>query len=78
MVVFVELVLKQEQEEYQREGIEWEVIEYFNNEVICQLVERPHVGLFAILDEACLNVGQVNDTVSAMTTSQTNNIIQHF
>jgi len=28
-----ELVLKQEQEEYQREGIEWTNIEYFNNKV---------------------------------------------
>lgn len=30
---FTELVLKQEQEEYQREGIEWTNIEYFNNKV---------------------------------------------
>lgn len=29
----VELVLKQEQEEYKREGIEWTNIEYFNNKV---------------------------------------------
>lgn len=28
-----ELVLKQEQEEYQREGIAWQNIEYFNNKV---------------------------------------------
>lgn len=28
-----ELVLKQEQEEYQREGIAWTNIEYFNNKV---------------------------------------------
>lgn len=30
---FAELVLKQEQEEYQREGIEWKNIDYFNNKV---------------------------------------------
>lgn len=29
----VELVLKQEQEEYNREGIEWTNIDYFNNQV---------------------------------------------
>lgn len=59
--LFIELVLKQEQEEYQREGIEWKTIEYFNNQVICDLVEQPHKGVLAVLDEACLNVGKVTD-----------------
>lgn len=31
--LFIELVLKQEQEEYRREGIEWTNIDYFNNQV---------------------------------------------
>ncbi|KAF4516828.1 hypothetical protein B566_EDAN006222 [Ephemera danica] len=56
-----ELVLKQEQEEYRREGIQWQNIDYFNNQVICELVEQPHKGIMAILDEACLNVGKVTD-----------------
>lgn len=60
---FSELVLKQEQEEYRREGIEWTDIKYFNNQVICDLVEEPHKGVLAILDEACLNVGKVTDEV---------------
>ena len=38
-------------------------VEYFNNQVICDLVEAPHNGVLAILDEACLNVGKVTDTV---------------
>lgn len=59
--LFIELVLKQEQEEYQREGIEWKKIDYFNNQVICDLVEQPHQGIIAIVDEACLNVGKVTD-----------------
>ncbi|GFO41945.1 unconventional myosin-id-like [Plakobranchus ocellatus] len=59
--LFIELVLKQEQEEYMREGIEWQHVDYFNNKVICDLVELPHKGVFAILDEACLNVGKVTD-----------------
>ncbi|XP_046677744.1 unconventional myosin ID, partial [Homalodisca vitripennis] len=59
--LFIELVLKQEQEEYQREGIEWQNIEYFNNQIICELVEAPHKGVIATLDEACLNVGKVTD-----------------
>ena len=36
-------------------------IEYFNNKIICDLVEVPHKGVLAILDEACLNVGKVTD-----------------
>ncbi|KAI4456265.1 myosin [Holotrichia oblita] len=59
--LFIELVLKQEQEEYNREGIEWQHIEYFNNQIICDLVEAQHRGVIAILDEACLNVGKVTD-----------------
>lgn len=59
--LFIELVLKQEQEEYRREGIEWTNIDFFNNQIICDLVEAPHKGIMAILDEACLNVGKVTD-----------------
>lgn len=59
-----ELVLKQEQEEYRREGIQWTNIEYFNNQIICELAEQQHKGIIAILDEACLNVGKVTDEVS--------------
>ena len=59
----LELVLKQEQEEYQREGIEWKKIDYFNNQIICDLVEQPHKGVIAIIDEACINVGKVTDEV---------------
>lgn len=57
---FIELTLKMEQEEYAREGIEWTEIEYFNNKVICDLIEAPppkvgskdKAGLLALLDEA--------------------------
>ncbi|XP_011341843.2 myosin-IA [Ooceraea biroi] len=68
--LFIELVLKQEQEEYQREGIAWQNIDYFNNQIICDLVEQAHKGIIAIMDEACLNVGKVTDEMllSAMDT----------
>uniref|UniRef100_H2YU17 Myosin motor domain-containing protein n=1 Tax=Ciona savignyi TaxID=51511 RepID=H2YU17_CIOSA len=59
--LFIELVLKQEQEEYLREGIDWQNVDYFNNCIICDLVEQPHKGIISILDEACLNVGTVTD-----------------
>ncbi|XP_034946266.1 unconventional myosin ID isoform X2 [Chelonus insularis] len=59
--LFIELVLKQEQEEYKREGITWQFVDYFNNQIICDLVEQPYTGIIAIMDEACLNVGKVTD-----------------
>ncbi|KAK5972558.1 hypothetical protein GCK32_010784, partial [Trichostrongylus colubriformis] len=41
--IFIELTLKAEQEEYVREKIRWQEIEYFNNKVVCDLIEakRP-------------------------------------
>ena len=65
--LFIELVLRREQEEYMKEGIKWQHVDYFNNQVICDLVEAPHKGVLAILDEACLNVGKVTDKVSSPT-----------
>jgi len=61
--LFIELVLQREQEEYKREGIQWEHIDYFDNMVICQLIDQSHKGVIAILDEACLNVGKVTDSM---------------
>ena len=52
--VFIELTLKQEQEEYMREGIQWTPVEYFNNKVICDLIEKKPMGIIAILDECTL------------------------
>ncbi|XP_047503625.1 unconventional myosin ID [Pieris napi] len=59
--LFIELVLKQEQEEYAREGIQWTPVAYFNNRIICELVEAPHQGIIAIMDEACLNPTKISD-----------------
>uniref|UniRef100_A0A8C7LYX1 Myosin 1D n=1 Tax=Oncorhynchus kisutch TaxID=8019 RepID=A0A8C7LYX1_ONCKI len=61
--LFIQLVLRQEQEEYQREGIPWKHIDFFNNQIIVDLVELQHKGIFSVLDEACMNVGKVTDKV---------------
>ncbi|KAJ1785674.1 class II myosin, partial [Coemansia sp. RSA 2167] len=52
--IFIELTLKAEQEEYVREKIEWTPIDYFNNKVVCDLIEakRPP-GVFAAMNDAC-------------------------
>lgn len=59
--LFIELTLKSEQEEYSREGIEWEHIEYFNNKVICDLIEEKHKGIISLMDEECLRPGEPTD-----------------
>ena len=51
------------QEEYEREGIEWVHIDYFNNEVICKLIDSNPQGIFSIMDEECLRPGEENDEV---------------
>jgi myosin-1 len=37
--IFIELTLKAEQEEYVQEGIKWVPIDYFNNKIVCELIE---------------------------------------
>lgn len=52
--IFIQLTLKAEQEEYEREQIKWTPIKYFDNKVVCELIEekRPP-GVFAALNDAC-------------------------
>lgn len=59
--LFIELTLKSEQEEYLKEGIEWQHIEYFDNKIICDLIEEKHKGLIAFMDEECLRPGDSTD-----------------
>ncbi|XP_005176766.1 unconventional myosin IC isoform X1 [Musca domestica] len=59
--LFIELTLKSEQDEYRREGIEWVPVEYFDNKVICNLIEEKHKGIISILDEECLRPGEPTD-----------------
>ncbi|XP_076827594.1 myosin IEb [Brachyhypopomus gauderio] len=53
--IFIELTLKAEQDEYVQEGIKWTPIEYFNNKVVCDLIESKvnPVGIMSVLDDVC-------------------------
>ncbi|XP_029695291.1 myosin IEb [Takifugu rubripes] len=53
--IFIELTLKAEQEEYVQEGIKWTPIDYFNNKVVCDLIESKlnPPGVMSILDDVC-------------------------
>ncbi|KAM6156088.1 unconventional myosin-Ih [Rhynchocyon petersi] len=59
--LLIERTLKAEQTEYELEGIEWEPIQYFNNKIICDLVEERHKGIISILDEECIRPGPATD-----------------
>uniref|UniRef100_A0A4W5PCI2 Unconventional myosin-Ic n=1 Tax=Hucho hucho TaxID=62062 RepID=A0A4W5PCI2_9TELE len=59
--LFIELTLKSEQDEYEAEGITWEPVQYFNNKIICDLVEEKFKGIISILDEECLRPGDASD-----------------
>lgn len=52
--IFIQLTLKREQEEYASEQIKWTPIKFFNNKIVCDLIEekRPP-GVFAALNDAC-------------------------
>ncbi|XP_060767907.1 unconventional myosin-Ie isoform X1 [Neoarius graeffei] len=52
--IFIELTLKAEQEEYVQEGIRWTPIEYFNNKIVCDLIESKNPpGIMCIVDDVC-------------------------
>ncbi|CAG8974101.1 hypothetical protein HYALB_00011623 [Hymenoscyphus albidus] len=51
--IFIQLTLKAEQEEYEREQIKWTPIKYFDNKIVCDLIEnvRPP-GVFSAMKDA--------------------------
>ncbi|KAL3236089.1 myosin 3 [Nakaseomyces bracarensis] len=51
--IFIQLTLKSEQETYQKEQIQWTPIKYFDNKVVCDLIEaRRPPGIFAAMNDA--------------------------
>ncbi|XP_030080810.1 unconventional myosin-Ia isoform X1 [Drosophila hydei] len=52
---FVFNVLRSEQELYLREGLEWSRIDYFDNESICELIDKPSYGILSLINESHLN-----------------------
>uniref|UniRef100_A0A4W3J821 Myosin IH n=1 Tax=Callorhinchus milii TaxID=7868 RepID=A0A4W3J821_CALMI len=76
--LLIELTLKSEQEEYEAEGIQWEPIQYFNNKIICDLVEERHRGIISILDEECLRPGEATDFTFLMKLEEKEGSHPHF
>ncbi|MBN3281968.1 MYO1F protein, partial [Polyodon spathula] len=61
--IFIELTLKAEQEEYVQEGIKWSPIEYFNNKIVCDLIENKlnPPGIMSVLDDVCATMHAKGD-----------------
>ena len=60
--IFIELTLRAEQEEYEREGIAWQPIPFFNNKIVCELFDgsKP-TGIFRALDDTCKTMHGTRD-----------------
>ena len=75
--IFIQLTLEGEQAEYVREGIPWENIDYFDNSIICKLIEGKG-GLLKILDDHCLRPeGRTNDAKWLEQLNMDRSIIDH-
>ncbi|XP_060576801.1 unconventional myosin-Ie-like isoform X2 [Ruditapes philippinarum] len=60
--IFIELTLKAEQEEYVQEGIKWTPIDYFNNKIVCDLIEmKSPPGIMCVLDDVCATLHAVSE-----------------
>jgi len=58
---FIEKTLKEEQEEYVAEGIQWTPIKFFNNKIVCDLIEgKAPPGIFLLLDDICATLHAVS------------------
>jgi len=82
--IFIELTLRSEQAEYELEGIAWAPIPFFNNKVVCDLLDasRPS-GVFRILDDTCKTMhgtksGGDVDSKFIDTASQVHGSHKHF
>lgn len=79
--IFIQLTLRAEQEEYAREQITWTPIKYFDNKVVCQLIEgKMPPGVFAALNDACAtahaDTGAADQTFAQRLNALSSN--QHF
>lgn len=48
---FVQHIFKMEQEDYNKEGISWEHIEFVDNQVVLDLIGTKAVNIMALIDE---------------------------
>ncbi|XP_072166992.1 unconventional myosin-If-like [Diadema setosum] len=80
--IFIELTLKAEQEEYISEGIKWKQIDYFNNKIVCDLIEsKIPPGIMCILDDVCATMHAVSEGADEKLLQKMNSAVgthQHY
>jgi myosin I len=55
--IFIDLTVRGEQAEYKEEGLKWTDIKFFDNKIVCDLLEgRQPPGIFRLLDDTCRTV----------------------
>ncbi|KAL1203215.1 Myosin-14 [Cardamine amara subsp. amara] len=59
---FNQHVFKMEQDEYNKEAIDWSYIEFVDNQDILDLIEKKPGGIIALLDEACMFPRSTHET----------------
>ena len=47
-----------EQDVYVREGLEWSRIDFFDNETICELIDKPNYGILSLLNESHISTDE--------------------
>jgi myosin-1 len=77
--IFIQLTLKTEQEEYAREQIKWTPINYFDNKVVCDLIEekRPP-GIFAALNDAVATAHADSGAADSSFTQRLGNLTSQY
>ncbi|KAI1715922.1 myosin head (motor domain) domain-containing protein [Ditylenchus destructor] len=76
--IFIELTLKAEQEEYVSEGIQWTPIAYFNNKIVCDLIEaKKPPGIMCLLDDICAQIHGQSEGVDAKLLVKLNQQVGH-
>jgi len=69
---FNAFVLKNEQEEYEREGIDWKFIEFPENQDVLDLIDKRGSGILNILDDQCRAPGTSDRSFAADVYSKCN------
>ncbi|KAG8231561.1 hypothetical protein J437_LFUL011739 [Ladona fulva] len=60
--VVSEWTLREEQEEYIREGLDWKHVDFASSTAVCELIEKNNHGILSILDEECLRGAECLET----------------
>jgi len=59
--IFIELTIRGEQREYKQEALPWRDVPFFDNKIVCELIEGSNPpGIMRILDDTCRSLHAVD------------------